>query len=159
MAEQLTAQDARAVNARMVERLLAEPPRPLAQGGYALRVLETRGRRTGGLRRTPLGVVEVAGQRYLVSPNVRRDWVLNLCAQPECALLAGDERERRRAVRVDGADAVAAVRTYLAALQIPWALQAFPVSADAPQEDVAAHMDEMAVFRLDSSEPGGRGED
>lgn len=157
MGEQPTAQDLRAMNARMVDGLLAEPAGPLVQDGYALRVLETRGRRTGRSRRTPLGVVEVAGRRYLIAPDVRRDWAMNLCAQPECALLAGDEQERLRAVRVRDADAVAAVRTYLAGLDVPWALQAFPVSADARQQDIAAHLDDMAVFRLESSEPAGRG--
>jgi hypothetical protein len=68
-------------------------------------------------------------------------------------LLAGEENHVRRAVPIGGDDAAAAVATYLAAMDAPWAAQAFPVRQDAGREEIAAHLDAIAVFRLDPPQP------
>ncbi len=145
-----TSDQARGINAGMVGKLLGEPPQPLTPGSYALRVLESTGRVSGELRRTPIGVVQLGEAYYLVSPDPGRDWVRNLDRHPACAVLAGDAREERRAVRATGDEAAAVVAAYLAAVTVPWALSAFPVPTGASRTEIAAHLDEMAVFRLDS---------
>ncbi|MGH3096209.1 MAG: nitroreductase/quinone reductase family protein [Streptosporangiales bacterium] len=143
----------RQINQQMVTRILADDASPLVEGSYALRVLHTRGRNSGEPRSTPVGVTLVAGRRYLVSPDTSRDWVRNLTAHPDCELLAGSgsqqEEERFRAVPDDGATAAEVVATYLSAMQVPWAIQAFPVSPGASRDEIAAHLDDIAVFRLD----------
>jgi deazaflavin-dependent oxidoreductase (nitroreductase family) len=140
---------AREANAAMVERISGAPAEPIPDGGYGLRVIRTRGRRTGDVRSTPLGVLRHDGASYLVSPQAGRDWVRNLLADPWCEVVAGGESAEYRAATPSGSDAVAAVGAYLRAVQVPWALTAFPVDADAGEARIAEHLDEMAVLRLD----------
>lgn len=138
-----------ATNASMTARVLQMPATPVPDGGYALRVLRTRGRRSGEPRDTPIGVVGHGGAGYLVSPTGGRDWVRNLRATPECAIRSATGDEPHRAVEPGRAEAAAAVVGYLRALDVPWALSAFPVPAGATEEQVAEHLDTIAVFRLD----------
>ncbi|MEU4254026.1 nitroreductase family deazaflavin-dependent oxidoreductase [Amycolatopsis sp. NPDC026612] len=140
--------DVRAMNAEMTANLIEAPAEPPPEGGYALRVVETRGRRTGAPRRVPLAVVARDGAHYLVSPVRDRDWVVNLLATPECALLSGGRREERRAEPVDGVEAAEVVASYLAAMSVPWAIRAFPVPQDATLGQILGHLPGMAVFRL-----------
>lgn len=145
--------EAREVNRTMSERLLAVDAQPVADGGYALRVLQTRGRRSGSDRYTPVGVVGRAGNRYLVSPDPNRDWVENLVVDGDCLLLARDERDPRHAVRIGGGsgdqEAVEVIGIYLSSMTVPWAIRAFPVPQDAGPDEIAVHLDGIAVFRLD----------
>lgn len=141
--------DVRAMNTGMTTRILAEPAAPVPEAGYALRVVRTTGRRSGEPRRTPVGVTRLHDHEYLVSPDRSRDWVRNLAAAPECALLAGDEDRARVAVPVGADEAAAVVSTYLRAVTVPWALKAFPVPPEATPAEITAHLDSIAVFRLD----------
>ncbi|GAB3144671.1 nitroreductase family deazaflavin-dependent oxidoreductase [Amycolatopsis stemonae] len=145
--------DIRAVNAEMTANLLDAPAAPPPDGGYALRVVETRGRSTGEPRKVPLAVVAVDGGRYLVSPVRDRDWVANLLAAPECALLGQNLREDCRAEEIGGGEAVAVVAAYLAAMSVPWAVKAFPVPQDATAGQIRAELPGMAVFRLSTVDP------
>lgn len=140
---------AREANAAMVERISDAPVEPIPDGGYGLRVIRTRGRRSGEVRSTPLGLLRHDGASYLVSPRAGRDWVRNLLADPWCEVVAGGEATEYRAAAPSGSDAVAAIAGYLRAVQVPWALTAFPVDADAGEAEIAEHLDEMAVLRLD----------
>ncbi|MGW4528719.1 nitroreductase/quinone reductase family protein [Amycolatopsis sp. NPDC004378] len=140
--------DVRAINTDMVIKLLAKPGEPMTDGGYALRVLETRGRNSGLIRRIPLAVVQRETRWYLVSPVRTRDWVVNLLADPACAVLDGVTRVERRAQAVEGLEAAGAVAQYLRSMKVPWAIQAFPVTQDADETEIARHVPEMAVFEL-----------
>jgi deazaflavin-dependent oxidoreductase (nitroreductase family) len=134
----------------MAAQIADGPAQPLLEGKYALRVLQSRGRVSGQERRTPLGVTQLHDQWFLVSPDRGRDWVHNLVADGRCALLAGGERLPRRAVGVTGREAAAVVSTYLSTVTAPWALRAFPVGPNATVEEIVAHLDTIAVFRLDA---------
>ncbi|EOD63007.1 hypothetical protein H480_39245 [Amycolatopsis vancoresmycina DSM 44592] len=136
------------MNAEMTAKLIDAPAGAPPEGGYALRVVETRGRRTGAPRRVPLAVVAHEGGQYLVSPVRDRDWVENLVATPECALLSGGRREDRRADPAGGEEAAAVVAAYLAAMSVPWAIRAFPVPQDATPAQILEQLPGMAVFRL-----------
>jgi deazaflavin-dependent oxidoreductase (nitroreductase family) len=140
--------DIRALNAEMTAKLLGTPSEPPPEGGYALRVVETRGRSTGTPRRVPLAVVARDGGRYLVSPVRDRDWVANLLDAPECAVLSAAGREDCRAETVEGGEAAEVVATYLGAMSVPWAVKAFPVPQDASTAQIREHLAGMAVFRL-----------
>ncbi|MFB9685106.1 nitroreductase family deazaflavin-dependent oxidoreductase [Amycolatopsis plumensis] len=143
--------DVRAMNAEMTAKLIDAPAETPPDGGYALRVVETRGRRSGEPRRVPLAVVAHDGGQYLVSPVRDRDWVENLLATPECALLSGGHREERRADPAAGEEAAAVVAAYLAAMSVPWAIRAFPVPQDATPAQILEHLPGMAVFRLSAA--------
>ncbi|SEC89351.1 deazaflavin-dependent oxidoreductase, nitroreductase family [Amycolatopsis tolypomycina] len=136
------------MNAEMTAKLIDAPAEPAPEGGYALRVVETRGRRTGTPRRVPLAVIARHTRHYLVSPVRDRDWVANLLATPECALLSAGRRDPRRAEPTVGEEAAAVVAAYLAAMRVPWAIRAFPVPQDATPAQILAHLPGMAVFRL-----------
>lgn len=142
------------LNARMTKRVLREPPQPLVEGNYALRVLETRGRISGQARRVPIGLVQREQQWWVVSPDWSRDWVRNLRADPRCAVLTSDERVPRWAVPAQSQEVAMVVPTYLSAVNAPWARQAFPVAPDASQAKLIEQAPKMAVFHLDSSDSG-----
>lgn len=149
----------RQLNAQMTERLLQAPPEPVTEGSYALRVLQSRGRISGRPRRTPVGVTQVGGRWYLVSPDRSRDWVRNLRADPDCLLLAGDRQQAQQALPAAQDEAAAAVATYLSVVRAPWALRAFPVAPGASHSEIVRHLNTLAVFRLynPSDAAGGGG--
>lgn len=136
-----------AMNATMSRKILDEPAQPLIEGGYALRVLHTTGRRSGERRTTPLGVVQIDGELHLISPDRGRAWVRNLEADPACELAPGDDP--RTAVAAPPETAAPAISAYLRAMRVPWALRAFPVTPEAGIEEITAHLHSIAVFRLD----------
>jgi deazaflavin-dependent oxidoreductase (nitroreductase family) len=143
--------DIRAINHDMVHRLLAEPAKPYTEAGYALRVLQTQGRRTGSPRRTPIAVVQLRGRHYLVSPDRGRDWVRNLINDPHCTVLTADEPDSCLAVQVGAPEAAPVVSAYLLSMNVPWAIRAFPVAQDASLADITADLATIAVFRLDQA--------
>lgn len=146
----MTAPDLVALNASMSTRILAEPATPYAEGAYVLRVVHTTGRRSGQRRTVPLGVVQLDGLHYLVSPDRNRAWVRNLDADPACTLATADSTEERTAVPAPPAVAAPVVSMYLQAMRdIPWAMRAFPVSPDASLDEITAHLGAIAVLRLD----------
>ncbi len=141
--------DVRTINQTMVARLLENDPQPLPEHGFALRVLETVGRRTGQARRTPIAVVRSEGLSYLVSPDLSRDWVRNLAAHPQCTVLSRDESVPAQAEAAEHDESIRVIRTYLQSMTVPWALKAFPIGPDADDAEIAAHLATIAVRRLD----------
>lgn len=143
-------QDVRETNRSMVERILGMPVEQPEENGYVLRVLQTRGRRSGAARRTPMAVVRHGGRDHLVTPDPSRDWAQNLLADP-AAEVADADGSRPVLARVVGPDDGApVVSAYLTAMTVPWAVRAFPVAPGAPLDEIRAHMDSIAVFRLES---------
>lgn len=140
--------DIRAMNQGMVIRLLESDPQPLPDEGYATRVLETIGRRTGQPRRTAIAVVRSQVLSYLVSPDLSRDWVRNLATTPTCTILSRDDSFAARAERAGGDEAIRVIRTYLQSMTVPWALKAFPIGPDAEDAAIAHHLPTIAVIRL-----------
>ncbi len=135
----------------MVKRLVSTPPVPLVEGGYALRILHTVGRRSGQVRSTAVGVLQRNGNSYLVCPDRTRDWPRNLVADQTCLIQAGTERAPFAAIPVEGGEAVDTIGAYLAVVQVPWARRAFGLGENPGREQIGAALSRMAVFRL---EPG-----
>lgn len=136
------------MNDQMVDRLLHQQPQPLTEGGYALRVLETRGRRTGRVHRTPLGVLLRHGTQHLVCPDRSRDWVRNLDTSPDCLLSTAAGSELTRASSVTASLAAEIVACYLAVVTVPWATKSFGLHDDADLAEIEAALPRMAVFAL-----------
>jgi hypothetical protein len=130
----------------MMDKIRADVPAPYQEGRYVLRVLSVPGRASGQPRPVPIAVPLVGGERYLCAPNRRRDWVRNLLAAGACEL-ENDPVSPYRAVLVEDDTAATAVHTYLAALGRPSAEWPFP--SDAPASEIAEHVAEIAVFRLE----------
>ncbi|HET6692567.1 MAG TPA: nitroreductase family deazaflavin-dependent oxidoreductase [Miltoncostaeaceae bacterium] len=112
------------------------------------RVLEVAGRRSGLPRRTPVNLLQVGDDRYLVAPRGDTQWVRNLRAAGEGHLLLGRRRTRfaAREVPVDEREPV--LRAYLK--RWTWEVGKFfgGVKADSPAEDLARIAPDHPVFRL-----------
>ena len=134
-------------NAEVMGRLLQNPPTLLEEGGYGLRVLEVPGRRSGQLRRKPVGVTVYHGAYYLVSPNRTRDWPNNVLASGGVTLLAGGTRQAYRATLAPAAEAVPVLRLYLH--NVARTAPLFPFAANESDEQITAKLDQVAVFRID----------
>ncbi|MBN9108302.1 MAG: nitroreductase family deazaflavin-dependent oxidoreductase [Pseudonocardia sp.] len=139
-----------ALNASMIDKILSGPPDPIVDGGYARRVLRTRGRRTGLVRSTPMGVVGLGGSQYLVCPDTHRDWARNLAADPDCTIASRDAELPATTVPVPDDEAAPVVVTYLSAMRnLPFAINSFPVGPDATPDEIRPHLRTIRVLRLE----------
>jgi deazaflavin-dependent oxidoreductase (nitroreductase family) len=114
-----------------------------------VRELEVRGRRTGKPRRTPVKVLEVDRERYLVSLYGSSGWVHNLRSQPTARLRFGRDVEEVLATEVADDEKRPIARAYLAGVSRDETRRRLAWAADGAGED-AARRGEMSVpmFRL-----------
>ncbi|MDQ0377796.1 nitroreductase family deazaflavin-dependent oxidoreductase [Amycolatopsis thermophila] len=77
------------------------------------RVLLVRGRKTGEIRSTPVNLLTIDGQRYLVAPRGQTQWVRNLRAAGEGQLRVGRRTVTFRPVELADEDKPVILRTYL----------------------------------------------
>lgn len=137
---------ARERNQFMITKIRSDEAAPYREGGYALRVLSVRGRRSGEPRLLPIAVAVSGGDRYLCAPNRQRDWVRNVLAAGECEI-EGDPAAVYRAVLAEDRPAATAVHEYLSALGRT--APEWPFPAGASVAEIQAHVTEIAVFRLE----------
>ncbi len=78
-----------------------------------VRALEVRGRRTGKTRRTPVKVLELDGERYLVSLRGSSGWVQNLRSQRSARLRFGGKVEEVEAIELADDEKRPVARAYL----------------------------------------------
>jgi deazaflavin-dependent oxidoreductase (nitroreductase family) len=112
------------------------------------RILEVRGRRSGELRRTVVNLLELDGERYLVAPRGRTQWVANVRAAGSASLRVGRRRETVVPVELADADKTPVLRAYLE--QWAWEVGAFfeGIDATSSDEELAAIAPSFPVFRL-----------
>ena len=77
------------------------------------RVLSVQGRKSGEWRSTPVNLLVIDGQRYLVAPRGHTQWVKNLRASGGGWLQLGSKVETFQAEEVADADKIPALRLYL----------------------------------------------
>jgi deazaflavin-dependent oxidoreductase (nitroreductase family) len=78
------------------------------------RVLETRGRKSGQPRRTPVNLLRLDGREYLVAPRGQAQWVRNVRAdEGRLVLQLGRRRTSYVATELTGDDRVPVLRAYL----------------------------------------------
>ena len=109
-------------------------------------MLTVQGRRSGVARSTPVDVMELAGQRWLVAPYGEVNWVKNARASGQVELSRGDTVSRWKAEEVRGLAAVPAIRRYITSVRVTAAY--WEVDADSPDEAVTAASEQHPVFRL-----------
>ena len=116
-----------------------------ARGG---RILHVRGRRTGEWRTTPVNPLTLAGDRYLVAPRGRTEWVRNLRVAGAGRLQLGRRFEDFTVTELDDADKGPVIRAYLA----QWALETKRffegLDADSSDDAIAAVAPGFPVFRI-----------
>jgi deazaflavin-dependent oxidoreductase (nitroreductase family) len=87
--------------------------RRLGLGMTELPVLTVRGRKSGKPRSTPLSVLELDGQRYLLEGFPGADWARNVRAAGGAATLAtGARREQVQLVELDAQAALPVLRAW-----------------------------------------------
>ena len=115
---------------------------------WGSRVLEVRGRTSGEWRRTPVNLLVVDGERYLVSPRGETQWVRNVRAADSFRLRVGRRVETVSAVEVADGDKVAVLRPYLRRWK--WEVGQFfdGLDADATDDAMRAAGPKHPIFRL-----------
>jgi deazaflavin-dependent oxidoreductase (nitroreductase family) len=132
-------------------RALNAVVRPLARLGLTgsrTMLLTVPGRRTGRLWSTPVSVLELAGNRWLVAPYGERNWVLNARAAGWVELRRGRRRERFSVEEVSPSERVPVLRRYYETTRLTRRL--FDVTGSSPAADWLAEAERHPVFRLQS---------
>jgi deazaflavin-dependent oxidoreductase (nitroreductase family) len=112
------------------------------------RVLEVRGRSSGQPRRTPVNLLDLDGQRYLVAPRGETQWVRNLRVSGEGRLLLGRRGEAFTAVEIPDTEKVPILRAYLKRWKAEVGAFFDGVAPDAPEAEMAAIAPKHPVFRV-----------
>lgn len=120
---------------------------------WGSRVLEVPGRTSGEIRSTPVNVLSIGDDRYLVAPRGVTQWVLNGRAAGEVDLRVGRRVERVRLDELDDGDKPEVLRQYLRRWK--WEVGQFfdGVGPDATDDELLAVAPGYPVFRL-ASAPG-----
>jgi deazaflavin-dependent oxidoreductase (nitroreductase family) len=112
------------------------------------RVLAVRGRTTGEIRTTPVNLLTVDGERYLVAPRGTTQWVRNVRVAGECELRLGRRSERVAVVELGDADKPAILRDYLHLWKREVGQFFDGVGPDATDAELLAIAPGYPVFRL-----------
>ena len=80
---------------------------------WGSRVLAVRGRTSGEMRTTPVNLLTVDGERYLVAPRGVTQWVRNIRVAGEAELRVGRRVERVRVAELGDDEKPALLRAYL----------------------------------------------
>jgi deazaflavin-dependent oxidoreductase (nitroreductase family) len=114
------------------------------------RVLEVRGRSSGQWRSTPVNLLSLHGERYLVAPRGTTQWVRNLRASGgEGRLLLGRGAEPYRATEVPDDDKPAILRAYLKRWKVEVGVFFQGVGPDSSEADLRRIAPDHPVFRID----------
>ena len=118
----------------------------LGLGASYRHILTVPGRKTGRVRSTPVDVIEVGGNRWVVAGYGPANWVLNTRAAGEVTLSRGGRSERYKVEEARAHDAIPVLREYIAKIRVtrPY----FDATPDSSDEAVAAELSRHAVFRL-----------
>ncbi len=136
---------------RRVFNLLVAGLTRLGVGVAGSRVLELRGRASGRPRRTPVNVLGLDGERYLVAPRGQTHWARNLRAAGEGRLIVGRRAERFTARELPDDEKEPVLRAYLA--RCKWEVGAFfgGVDARSSSEELRRIAPDHPVFRIETS--------
>ena len=115
------------------------------------RVLETRGRKSGEPRRTPVNLLTLDGHEYLVSPRGHGQWVRNVRADDgRLVLILGRRRQAYVGRELEAGDArtVQVLRAYLTRWKAEVGVFFDGTGPDSSDEELAAIAPKHPVFEL-----------
>jgi deazaflavin-dependent oxidoreductase (nitroreductase family) len=112
------------------------------------RVLEVRGRTSGQPRRTPVNLLSVDGEHYLVAPRGETQWVRNLRASGQGRLLLGKRGEDFNAVELADEQKPPVLRAYLKRWKFEVGAFFDGVGPDSPEDELLQAAAKHPVFRL-----------
>jgi deazaflavin-dependent oxidoreductase (nitroreductase family) len=114
------------------------------------RVLAVRGRKSGEWRTTPVNLLIIDAQRYLVSPRGHTQWVRNLRVSREGELRLGRRAEPFTAEEVSDDDKPAILRAYLARWKPEVGVFFGGVGPDAPDAELRRISPDHPAFKISS---------
>lgn len=121
---------------------------------WGSRPLRVRGRKSGLVRTTPVNVLTLDAERYLVAPRGETEWVRNFRVAGEGELVLGRRVERFTADELADDDKVAVLRAYLRRWKMEVGKFFDGVSADSSDDDLRRIAPEHPVFRITTPAPG-----
>ncbi|HMK63894.1 MAG TPA: nitroreductase/quinone reductase family protein [Acidimicrobiales bacterium] len=116
---------------------------------WGSRLLRVRGRRTGEWRATPVNLLVLQGERYLVAPRGETQWVRNLRSAGGGELTLGRRSEPFVATEVeDPAQKVAVLRAYLGRWRAETGMFFDGATADSDETELLGIAPRHPVFRV-----------
>lgn len=112
------------------------------------RVLYVRGRKSGEWRSTPVNLLTVGGQRYLVAPRGHTQWVRNVRAAGGGELRVGRRVETFTATELPDDQKPVLLRAYLRRWKFEVGMFFGGVGPDAPDEKLLEIAPGYPVFRI-----------
>jgi deazaflavin-dependent oxidoreductase (nitroreductase family) len=118
----------------------------LGLGASYRQILTVAGRRTGKLYSTPVDVLEVGGDRWLVAGYGPSNWVHNARAAGKVTLSRGGHSATFKVEEAEVKVAVPVLRAYVTEIRVtrPY----FDAGPDSADEAIAAELKRHPVFRL-----------
>jgi len=110
-------------------------------------LLQVRGRKSGKLYSTPIDLLDQNGQRFLVAPRGRTQWVRNAEAAGEVTLKKGSSTQRFRLRPVGDAEKPEILKAYLDTFKRE-VQRYFPVAAGSPVGGFVELTGSYPVFEL-----------
>jgi deazaflavin-dependent oxidoreductase (nitroreductase family) len=120
---------------------------------WGSRVLEVKGRKSGQWRRTPVNVLTLDGERYLVAPRGHVQWTYNMRAAGGGRLLLGKRVEEFTATEVSDDDKPELLRAYLKRWKAEVGVFFGGVGPDSSPEELRATAPRHPVFHIHAT-PG-----
>ena len=130
---------------RLVNALFQTMAR-LGLGASYRHILTVPGRKTGRLHSTPVDIIQVNGQRWLVAGYGAAGWVRNACAAGEVTLSRGRHTDKFKVEEAEVEAAVPVLRKYIAEIRVT--RRYFNANPDSSDESIAAELEMHTVFRL-----------
>jgi len=115
---------------------------------WGSRVLAVRGRTSGEMRTTPVNLLTVDGERYLVAPRGHTQWVRNIRVAGEAELRVGRRVERIRVEELADDAKPAILRAYLKRWKFEVGVFFDGVDASASDETLRGIAAGYPVFRV-----------
>jgi deazaflavin-dependent oxidoreductase (nitroreductase family) len=116
---------------------------------YGSRVLAVRGRKSGEWRTTPVNLLTLNGNRYLVAARGNTQWVRNMRIAGEGELRLGRRTERFVATEIPDDEKPPILRNYLKKWKVEVGMFFGGVGPDSSDEDLRRIAPEHPVFRID----------
>ena len=113
---------------------------------WGSRVLAVRGRTSGEMRTTPVNLLTVDGERYLVAPRGVTQWVRNIRVAGGGELRVGRRVEAFSIAEVEGDAKVEILRAYLRRWKMEVGVFFDGTSADSSDEEIATIAPKHPVF-------------
>jgi deazaflavin-dependent oxidoreductase (nitroreductase family) len=115
---------------------------------WGSRVLEVRGRSSGEWRTTPVNLLTLDGQRYLVAPRGQTQWVRNIRVSGGGRLRLGRRTEDFTVAELADAEKVPVLRAYLRRWKAEVGVFFEGVGPDSSEQELAGIAPNHPVFRI-----------